>query len=215
MDTHIFASVTTGDTLYIDFNISSGDHWQHVLHLGTCTLQWYMALFQWGHTSHYIMTTVDTLCKHKNCQMETRCQKWGKILDQTQHGHTEHNHMSVTTGDTYVPNPTSGDKCVTIGGNSYDKHIRHMGPLGTHMFLIPQVGTHKLQSGTLLVLIWVGQTHTTCGTTGDTYIPNHIRGAKCVIIGNTFVLTGQGKHIRYVGLLGTHMFIITQLGTIS
>ena len=53
MDTHIFASVTTGDTLYIDFNMSSGDHWQHVLHLGTYTLQWYMALFKWGHTSHY------------------------------------------------------------------------------------------------------------------------------------------------------------------
>ena len=89
-----------------------------------------------------------------------------------------------------------------------------MGPMGTHMFLIPQVGTHDLQSGTLLVLIWLGQTHT-CGTTGDTYVRNRTRGAKCVIIGNTFVLTGLGKHIRYVGLLGTHMFIITQLGTIS
>ena len=90
-----------------------------------------------------------------------------------------------------------------------------MGPLGTHMFLIPQVGTHELQSGTLLVLIWLGQTNMTCGTTGDTYVPNRTRGDKCVTIRDTFILTGYGKHIRHVGLLGTHMFIITQLGTLS
>ena len=160
-----------------------------------------------GDTHVHNHTTGDTFIINQSGQTHTKCK---------------------TTGDTYDPYRTSGDKCVsigdtsilnyygkhiphilplgtrvTIGDNSQGKHIRHMGPLGTHMFLIPQVGTHELQSGTLLVLIWLGQTHTTCGTTGDTYVPNRTRGDKCVTIRDTFVLTSQGKHIRHVGLLGT------------
>ena len=103
------------------------------------------------------------------------------IINQAGQTHTK----CKTTGDTYGPYRTSGDKCVTIGNTSIlnyqGKHIPHVLPLGTHMFLIPQVGTHELQSGTQ-----IGQTHTTHGTTGDTYVPNPASGDTQVTIGDTF-----------------------------
>ena len=70
----------------------------------------------------------------------------------------------VTTGDTYVPNHTSGDKYVTIGGT----------------FILNYLG-HTL-------LINLAETHKATVTTGDTYVPNHTSGDMCYNRGHFHII---------------------------